>query len=766
MSIDKQRGSMKVWIHFFVPYGILLAGFLAVALYAYDRTSALVENHSKETAYAVMEQTKEIMDRRFEELETIAEQVSSSPKALSFQYVDRPFYGTNPVRILELRKDLFDYPLFNHFILDYYVAYPRSGAVVSPDTSHSLRQFYDLEFRYADQSYEEWASSLTAAAGRKTFLPGQPAVYRGKPHSVVTYMQSFGTRERSGVVLMLIDDNQIRSLLHKLDSSNGGFAFIADGKGDIISRIGSDIDIGWEKNLPDGFSQLDIEGSSMLVTKTTSRYNGWTYLSAQPEAYVLQQVRYFKQLILTIILLGLGFGLLAALLFSYRNSRPLWMLLRVLPSQRTGAEAPPQRNAWEQIRASVTNLVHSNDFLSEKMEQQVPLIRSGFYDRLLRGHYLSNKDIAVAMEHSRQSWEGSRFSVGILVIAGYDGSYNEAMLTELDFRKIAIRDMISKGFGKTISTHDLGENQIGLLFNGDSESPEAYLDEIRRMLKELQNRIFGALNVQTYAAVGGCYLEMTEISRSYEEARLLLQRASWSEERTIVTQDDEDNPVLPAYYYPPDVEQRLINLVKSGSFAETEALLGQIRENNLDQPNLPVAVGKILVNEMTGTLLKCLEQAATEAERQNEKIHSALVASESGRPAKLAFSQLSDGFLLLCQGQHDRKKSHNNQLKDDLIRYLDEHYMQTDLSLTTLADRFNTSEAYISYFFKEQTGVNFSDYLENVRMGHAKRMLTESEMPVNEISAWVGYYSLNSFSRAFKRANGLSATEFRRNSRG
>ncbi len=768
MNTEKQRGSMKVWIHFFAPYGILLVGFLAVALYAYDRTSTLVENNSKETAYTVMQQTKEIMDRRFEELETIAEQVSSSPKVLSFLYVDKPFYGTNPVRILELRTALFDYPLFNHFILDYYVAYPRSGAVVSPDSSHSLRQFYDLEFRYAEQTYEEWADGLTESAGRKTFLPGQPAVYRGKLHSVVSYMQSFGTRDRPGVVLMLIDDNQIRSLLHKLDSNNGGFAFIADAKGDIISRIGSDADIGGVKDLPDGFSQLNIEGSSMLVTKTTSRYNGWTYVSAQPESYVLQQVHYFKELILTIILLGLGFGLLAALLFSYRNSRPLWMLLRVLPSQRFGGgEAASQRNAWDQIRTSVVSLVHSNDFLSEKMEQQVPLIRSGFYDRLLRGHYLSNKDIAVAMEHSRQAWEGGRFSVGILVISGYDGTYNEAMLTELDFRKIAIRDIIVKSFGRTISTHDLGENQIGLLFNDDSDSPEAFLDEIRRMLKELQNRIAAALNVQTYAAVGGCYLEMTEISRSYEEARLLMQRASWSEERTIVAQDDEISPTtLPAYYYPPDVEQRLINLVKSGSVSETEALLGQIRENNLDQPNLPAAIGKILVNEMTGTLLKCLEQAGTEADRQHEMIHTALLAPEAGRAAKLAFGQLSDAFLHLCRGQHDRKKSHNNQLKDDLIRYLDEHYMQTDLSLTTLADRFNTSEAYISYFFKEQTGVNFSDYLENVRMGHAKRMLAESDMPVSEISAWVGYYSLNSFSRAFKRSNGLSATEFRRNSRG
>ncbi|WP_256759292.1 helix-turn-helix domain-containing protein [Cohnella sp. WQ 127256] len=762
--LKEDRGSIKVWIHFFIPYAILLAGFLIVGLYAYDKTSSLVETHSKETAYAVMEQTKEIMDRRFDELETISKQVANNTKVQSFQYVDKPFYGTNPARILELKKDLFDYSLSNHFILEYYIAYPKSEVVVSPSKSFSLRQFYDLEFHYNDQSYEEWLINLTNPIRTKSFHPGQPATFKSKRHSIVTYMQPFGTKERSGIVLMLIDNTQIQSLLQKLDSSNGGFAIITDGKGEIISRTGTQTDIDWATNLKDGFTPLKIDDKNMLVTKTTSRYNGWTYLSAQPEAYVLGKVLYFKQLILSIIIISLIAGLLAAMLFSYRNSRPLWTLLRVLPSQRLGMEAGSNRNAWDYVRSSVTNLIHSNDYLSEKMEQQVPLIRSGFYDRLLRGHYLSNKDIAVAMEHSRQAWEGDYFAVGILVIVGYDGTYNEEMLTELDLRKIAIRDIINKAYGRTISTHDLGENQIGLLMNGDSESTTTFLKEIELNLKELHDRLAYSLNVLTYMPVGGCYLQMTEISRSYEEARMLLHRESWSEERPIIFHDDESS-ALPAYYYPPDVELRLINLVKSGSLPETEALLEQIRENNLQQNNLPAAVCKILVNEMTGTLLKCCEQSGANTDRQSEEVEAALLASESGRSPKVAFEQLTTAFLQLCRKQFDRKKSHNKQLKDELVRHLEEQYMQTELSLTMLADQFNTSEAYVSYFFKEQTGVNFSDYLESIRMTHAKRMLIESDMPISEISSWVGYYSLNSFSRAFKRANGLSATEFRRNSR-
>ncbi|WP_152395352.1 helix-turn-helix domain-containing protein [Paenibacillus guangzhouensis] len=758
----QDRGSLKVWIHFFIPYALLLTGFLGVGLYAYDRTTSLVESHTKETAYAFLEQTKEILDRRFTELETIAEQAASSTKVQSFQYVDRPFAGTNPIRILELKKDLFDYSLFNHFLLNYYMIFPHSEFVVSPRSSYSLRQFYDLEFRNENQSYEDWLKELKVRTSAKTFFPGRTATFQNKHVSVVTYMQSFGSQERSGIVLMLIDNAQIQSMLHKLDSSNGGFVVITDAKGEIISRTGANTDIRSAASLTDGFNPIDIDGQRMLVTKTTSRYNGWTYLTAQPESYVLEKVNSIKQLILTIMLIGLVLGLFAALLFSYRNSRPLWMLLRMLPTGRMAGGHSPNRNAWDFVRTSVTNLIVSHDYLSEKMDQQVPLIRSGFYDRLLRGHYLSNKDIAAAMEHSRETWEGEYFAVSILMIAGYEGTYSEAMLTELDFRKIAIRDIIATGYGRTISTHDLGENQIGLLLNGDAASPSSFMDEVRNHLTTLHHRIAGALSVQVYITVGGCYTQLTEISRSYEEARLLREREHFTEQRPIMFHDEE-SPALPTYYYPPDVELRLINLVKSGNVPETELLLDQIRQNNLEQNHLPVAVTRVLIHELTGTLLKCCESEDTD--RQQDEVKSALAASEANRTPKSAFEQLVVAFLYLCRQQHDRKKSHNNQLKQDLIQHLEEHYMRTELSLSELAERFNYAEAYISYFFKEQTGVNFSDYLESIRMNHARRLLQESDMSVNEIAGWVGYYSLNSFSRAFKRANGVSATEFRRQAR-
>lgn len=305
-NISKDRGNLKVLMHFFIPYAVLLAGFLAIGLYAYERTSTLVENQTKETAYAVMAQTKEILDRRFEEIETMSEQTAGVTKARSFQFVNAPFEGTNPIRLIELNKDLFDYPLFNHFILDYFVVYPDNGMIVSPRSMYTLKQFYDLKFRYDGKSFEQWKDELTGRYRFKTFIPGQSATYDGKRHSVVTYLRSFGTKDRQALVLILIDNAQIQSLLRKLDADEGGFAFIMDEQGQIVSQQGNVGSTDWSKGMKDGFSQIDIDGRRMLVTRTTSEYNDWTYYSAQPEDAVLAKVQYFKQLIQTIIVLGLA----------------------------------------------------------------------------------------------------------------------------------------------------------------------------------------------------------------------------------------------------------------------------------------------------------------------------------------------------------------------------------------------------------------------------------------------------------------------------
>ena len=107
------------------------------------------------------------------------------------------------------------------------------------------------------------------------------------------------------------------------------------------------------------------------------------------------------------------------------------------------------------------------------------------------------------------------------------------------------------------------------------------------------------------------------------------------------------------------------------------------------------------------------------------------------------------------------KNSHKNSLKEQIVDFIDNNYCNADLSLTLLAGKYDISEVYLSTFFKEQTGENFYTYLQNLRLHEAIKLLEQTSLSVAEISSSVGYSSYNTFSKTFKRVEGMSATDFR-----
>lgn len=94
------------------------------------------------------------------------------------------------------------------------------------------------------------------------------------------------------------------------------------------------------------------------------------------------------------------------------------------------------------------------------------------------------------------------------------------------------------------------------------------------------------------------------------------------------------------------------------------------------------------------------------------------------------------------------------------LRYIHDHYMDT-ISLNSMSDTLGISTAYFSRLFREQTGVNFKEYLTQYRMKNAKRALQTTQKDIKHIAHDVGYPSATQFSRAFKNVEGMTPTEFR-----
>ena len=92
--------------------------------------------------------------------------------------------------------------------------------------------------------------------------------------------------------------------------------------------------------------------------------------------------------------------------------------------------------------------------------------------------------------------------------------------------------------------------------------------------------------------------------------------------------------------------------------------------------------------------------------------------------------------------------------------YIDQHYNE-EIRLGQLADLVSMTS--FSRFFKLRTGKNLSEYIIDIRLGHATRMLVDSTMSIAEICFECGFNNLSNFNRIFKKKKNCTPKEFREN---
>lgn len=122
---------------------------------------------------------------------------------------------------------------------------------------------------------------------------------------------------------------------------------------------------------------------------------------------------------------------------------------------------------------------------------------------------------------------------------------------------------------------------------------------------------------------------------------------------------------------------------------------------------------------------------------------------------------LQHQLLRLNQFYYDFKCSYRNtQDLNEAIRYIHENYHKP-LDLAMVSNHVSLNYAYFSNLFKKNVGKGFAEYLRDVRLDKARRLLVQTDHKIIEVAAMVGYESYKSFTRAFRDVMKMQPTEYR-----
>lgn len=113
-----------------------------------------------------------------------------------------------------------------------------------------------------------------------------------------------------------------------------------------------------------------------------------------------------------------------------------------------------------------------------------------------------------------------------------------------------------------------------------------------------------------------------------------------------------------------------------------------------------------------------------------------------------------------CKNIMTKKEEQTSGVICKAKAFIEENYHR-DISLDDVSRKVDISPYYFSKLFKEETGENFIEYLTNIRIEKAKKLLLHSDLSIKNICLDTGYSDPNYFSRLFKKQVGLTPTEYR-----
>ena len=125
-------------------------------------------------------------------------------------------------------------------------------------------------------------------------------------------------------------------------------------------------------------------------------------------------------------------------------------------------------------------------------------------------------------------------------------------------------------------------------------------------------------------------------------------------------------------------------------------------------------------------------------------------------------------FLISLVRDYEHLKSDSeleiphNKMLTDICKYVTEHYTEKIL-LDNICFLFGTNKTTLCQNFKEEYGITILNYIDNLKIKDAKKLLREQKLSITQISEKLGFSSIHYFCRHFKKHTGVSPSEYVKN---
>ncbi len=743
----------KTHIRYLVSYLAVFLIPVLLSIVIYKNLVDLLVKDSLNANMAILEQSRIIIDQRMAELDSIAWNIATngSVSRLLYSPSQTPEMITDAFN--KMRADFYSYKASNNFIADYFIYFKYIDSVTILDTLYKPGEYYryfQKVYTNWQTGYDQWYNFIRGEYSEdKTVMTLESNTENGDSTIMFVYKLPLYTADLSlGSLGIIINNVQLKALMQNAVEENRGFFYLLDQNGKTIACSGGSA----AANLPElefkdgrGTEIANVNGHNMLVTYVKSSHLGWKYIIAVPQESVMAKANSIKNGLLLIIVLCLLYGLIVSFVFASGYSKPLKYLLDDIVLQVKKTEQLPCNDTYGFIKGAFMQLAAESTVQEDMIKKQMPILTDNFYTKLIKGEIRSDEEIRRYELILNLKLDAKAFSILLFYIENFKN---------MEVAGLAIIGEIQHFVFDASYTLTIDGKTICLLVGFNTCEEDICKEEMRKFALEARNNLYLKYEMPVTIAIGGLK-DKKDIYGSYEEAVIALRYGQFLGENSIIWSDEINKADGIDYYYPPEEEVRLMNSVRAGNFEAVNAALDGIYKKNFVEKRLKPTVAEYLVNDLKSTLVKLLSELIV-LDGMKGSFESILAELKECNTGGETFLFIRKFFINACGIINLRKKSHNDILRDNIEAYLSASYTQKDLSLSSIAERFNISEPYLSKFFVQHIGENFSVYVGRLRIKKAESLLLGSESTLEQIAENTGFGSVHVFIKVFKKYTGLT----------
>lgn len=734
-------------VQFIVSYIVVLLLPLLICSFGVQIALNTVEKNLKTSNMTMLNHSKAILETDLRLVRITSEQIAKNDIIMEVAKdsgTKSPRYYIGAKRGIQKLTDILQYKGIN-LLKSVSIYFGNSNYLMLDKSMYEGTFYFDRVLKDETLTIDMWKESMLG-------INEYGAHYRNVDDTLQFVQPIIGEDGETiiGTVMCDIDMLKLKNLfsLGKEEGEDNFFIQTLYGNSDIIYKANDNFDEINISSLPFTGKQGTIKIEDKTVIYTFSDLEDWRYILVVPEKRAMGPLHNLKLNQYLLILLATGIGIGLGFYVSIRQGKSINEIFNVYI-----ADGNVSRNS-KNLGDIVSKIALNNKTLISEIENEKPLVQNAFLNRLVRGEFVNGKELEFLAEKAGYNISSPQYNVMVFRLFINNDFYEIDSQTMEEVRIISrlIQQNMKQYLKREVWFYEVDYLTTFVIFSDDNPSYDG-----KEIIDFIKKEISYEYNIYPTWGMGTVCTDLLELWRSCEEAKVALKSAKGKEGVFFLHYNDiMENQK--GFYYPDLFEERLRKSIKSGDLYHIRNLLEISRKENFElrkiSRNTFLKLNVKYINTITG--IKASKEVLESVKKLNE-----FVVEYYNTPIEEYYNILESIIIDLSVDVEESKKSRRSILVTKIMEFIHENYMDPNFGLSMVATEFNISEAYVSTLFKEQTQVNFATYVEKMRIDQSCILLKENKISISAVAEEVGYNSIQSFRRAFKKVMGINPSELK-----